>query len=235
MVMLFSITLYSKDYSKEKEVQIFIEKMVKEHGFSRWKLNKFFSNVTFQKRSLGIYNPKYREKPKVTKGSKKIFPKHGSWTRYEKNLFSEKKIDLGINFMYQHKNIFRKVYEKYGVPPEYVTAIIGVESRYGVKRGDYPTFDVLTTLAFEESRRSSYFKGELENFLILAKNNHFNPLKIKGSYAGAIGLGQFMPSSYKHYAVDYDGDGRRSMGDERASARRNDRTEAGHAAHTDPT
>jgi len=211
MVMLLSVTLYSKDYSKQKEVKIFIEKMVKEHGFSRWKLNKFFSNVTFQKRSLGIYNPKYREKPKVVKGPKKIFPKHGSWTRYEKNLFSEKKIDLGIDFMYQHKKVFRKVYEKYGVPPEYVAAIIGVESRYGIKRGDYPTFDVLTTLAFEENRRSRYFKGELENFLILAKNNHFNPLKVKGSYAGAIGLGQFMPSSYKHYAVDYDGDGQRSM------------------------
>jgi len=209
--MLLSVTLYSKDYSKQKEVKVFIEKMVKEHGFSRWKLNKFFSNVTFQKRSLGIYNPKYREKPKVVKGPKKIFPKHGSWTRYEKNLFSEKKIDLGIDFMYQHKKVFRKVYEKYGVPPEYVAAIIGVESRYGIKRGDYPTFDVLTTLAFEENRRSRYFKGELENFLILAKNNHFNPLKVKGSYAGAIGLGQFMPSSYKHYAVDYDGDGQRSM------------------------
>ena len=211
MVILLSVTLYSKDYSKQKEVKVFIEKMVKEHSFSRWKLNELFTNVTLQKRSLGIYNHKYREKSKVVKGLTKISHKHGSWTRYEKNLFTEKKIDLGVNFIYKHKNIFKKVYEKYGVPPEYVAAIIGVESRYGIKRGDYPIFDVLTTLAFEKNRRSSYFKDELENFLILTKKNNFNPLNIKGSYAGAIGLGQFMPSSYKHYAVDYDGDGQRSM------------------------
>ncbi len=211
VIILLSVTLYSKDYSKEKEVKVFIEKMIKEHGFNRFKLNRLFANVRFQKRSLGIYNPKYREKPKVVKGLKKKFNKYGSWTRYEKNLFSEKKIDLGVNFMYKHKNIFQKVYEKYGVPPEYITAIIGVESRYGIKRGNYPIFDVLVTLSFEKNRRNSYFKGELESFLILAKNNNFNPLKIKGSYAGAIGLGQFMPSSYKHYAVDYDGDGKRSM------------------------
>ena len=212
MVILLSITLHAKDYSKQKEVKVFIEKMVKQHGFARWKLNKTFRNVAFQKRSLGIYNPKFREKPKVVRGKKKkVFPKYGSWTRYEKNLFSSEKIDLGIAFMRKHRAIFQKVYKEYGVPPEYVTAIIGVESRYGIKRGTYPVLDVLITLAFEENRRNSFFKKELESFLIFTKANKVNPKNVKGSYAGAIGLGQFMPSSYKHFAVDYDGNGKKTM------------------------
>ena len=207
--MLLSIAIEAKDYSKNSEVKLFIAKMVKKHHFSSWRLNTLFKNVTFQKRSLGIFNPKYRKK--VTVGKKKVYAKYGSWTRYEKNLFSVEKVNLGISFLHQHKNIFQKVYKEYGVPPEYLVAIIGIESRYGVKRGSYPTFDVLVTLAFEKNRRSSYFKKELERFLTLSKKEKFDPKKVKGSYAGAIGLGQFMPSSYEHYAVDYNGDGRRSM------------------------
>ncbi len=209
MLILLGITLEAKDYSQKKEVKVFIEMMVKDHKLSRWSLNKYFSKVTLQKRALGIFNPKYRKKTKATKG--KSYPKYGSWTRYEKNLLSEKKVKLGVDFLHKHRKIFQRAYKQYGVPPEYVTAIIGVESRYGIKRGDYPVFDVLTTLAFEPNRRSAFFKKELKKFLILSKTEKFNPKNVKGSYAGAIGLGQFMPSSFEHFAVDFDGDGRRSM------------------------
>jgi len=203
------LLLEAKDYTQKKEVERFIEKMVKEEHLSRWELRKFFMDVTLQRRSLGIFNPKYRQNSS-RKGNKTV-PKEGSWTRYVRNLLSEEKVKLGVEFMHQHRQIFHKVYQQYGVPPEYLTAIIGIESRYGAKRGEYPVFDVLTTLAFEPNRRSAFFKRELIAFLRLAKQEKFNPKKVKGSYAGAIGLGQFMPSSYKHFAVDFDGDGRRSM------------------------
>lgn len=212
MLILLSISTQAKDYSKNKEVKKFINVMVKKHHFDKKYLFKLFSNVKFQKRSLGIFNPLHREKRKPST-KKRYYPKYGSWTRYEKNLLSDAKVKLGTNYMRKHKNIFSKVYKQYGVPPEYVTAIIGVESRYGIKRGVYPTFDVLTTLSFEYNRRNRYFKSELEKFLLLSRSEKFNPKNIKGSYAGAIGIGQFMPSSYKHFAVDFNKDGKKSMQD----------------------
>jgi len=210
LLILLGISVQAKDYTKRTAVKTFINEMVKKHHFDKAYLNGLFANVQFQKRALGIFNPKYREKKKKT-AKKKTYPKHGSWTRYEKNLLSEAKVKLGSDYMRKHKHIFKKVYQRYGVPPEYVAAIIGVESRYGVKQGDYPVFDVLTTLAFEKNRRSRYFKSELKKFLVLSKTEKFNPKSIKGSYAGAIGIGQFMPSAYKHFAVDFDGDGKRTI------------------------
>lgn len=214
LLILFSMTAYSKDYTKYKEVQAFINSMVKKHHCSKSKLNALFKNVTFQKKALGIFNPKYRVKTKVTTKPKKL-PKnahiHGSWTRYESNLLTPKKIALGVSYMHQHKDTLKKAYKIYGVPPEYITAIIGVETRYGIKRGNYLIFDTLTTLAFENNRRKNYFKSELKHFLLLAKSEKFNPREVKGSYAGAIGLGQFMPSSYKAFAVDFNNDGTKNI------------------------
>jgi membrane-bound lytic murein transglycosylase B len=200
----------AKDYTVKKEVKQFINKMVTKHHFQKGYLNTLFKNIVFQKSALGIFNPKYR-----TKNKKKHYPKnahlHGSWTRYQKNIFTKAKIALGVKYMRKHQKIFKKSYKKYGVPPEYVAAIIGVESRYGVKLGEYLILDTLTTLAFEKNRRSHYFLSELEKFLLLSKSEKFNPRQIKGSYAGAIGLGQFMPSSYKAFAVDFNKDGKKDM------------------------
>jgi membrane-bound lytic murein transglycosylase B len=209
LIVLLTLTGQTKDYNQKTEVKEFIEQMVKKHGLNRTKLIKLFRNVKIQKRPLKIYRPKTKTKSTTTK--KYIPQKYGSWTRYEQYLLKEEKIDMGVAFLHKHRETFSKVYKEYGVPPEYVAGIIGVESRYGVKQGTYPVFDTLTTLAFEKNKRSSYFKYELENLLLLARTQKINPKTIKGSYAGAIGLGQFMPSSYSPFAIDFNKDGIKSM------------------------
>ncbi len=209
IVIFLSITIQAKDYTQKKEVQYFINMMVNKHHFNRWYLNKLFKDVKFQRRALAIFNPEFGKKPKK-KSKKKRFPKHGSWDRYEKNILGDTRVKKGIEYMRNNSAIFHEVYKKYGVPPEYITAIIGIESYYGQNRGKFPAFDTLTTLAFERNRRSKYFKFELEKLLLLSKRDKFNPKDVKSSYAGAIGLGQFMPSSYA-YAVDFNKDGKRSM------------------------
>ena len=209
-MLLFAVTLNAKDYTKQKNTRLFINLMVKKYHFKKAYLNRLFKNVKFQRRVLGMFNPAYRKKPKGG-GKVKHYPKHGSWDRYEKILLGKTRVAKGVEYMYKHRNIFKKVYKKYGVEPEYITAIIGVESYYGYNRGKFPVFDVLTTLAFEPNRRAKYFRYELKQFLLLSKSEKFNPKDVKGSYAGAIGLGQFMPSAYKPFAVDFNRDGKRSM------------------------
>jgi membrane-bound lytic murein transglycosylase B len=207
VITLLVMATEAKDYTTKKSVKIFIDMMVKKHHFKKEYLKSLFKSVEFQRGALGMFNPAYRKKPKI----KKEYPKHGSWDRYEKIMLGESRVAKGVEYMHNHREIFKKVYKKYGVEPEYITAIIGVESYYGHNRGKFPVFDVLTTLAFEKNRRAKYFKYELKEFLLLSKREKFNPKKVKGSYAGAIGLGQFMPSTYKHFAVDFDKNGKKSM------------------------
>jgi membrane-bound lytic murein transglycosylase B len=208
LLFLWTSILEAKDYNNKREVKNFINMMVKKHHFNKKELQKLFENVKFQQGALGIFNPKYRKKPKK---EPKHYPKHGSWDRYEKNMLGEKRVNKGVQYMRKHRSILERVYQRYGVPPEYITAIIGIESYYGQNRGKFPAFDTLTTLAFEPNRRSNYFKYELKNLLLLSKKEKFNPKNVKSSYAGAIGLGQFMPSSYDAFAVDFNKDGRRSL------------------------
>lgn len=206
-ILLLTLTIQAKDYTQKRAVKNFINMMVKKHHFKRSYLNKLFKNVKFQRRALGIFNPKYRIK---TNSKKKRYSKHGSWDRYEKILLGEDRVKKGVKYMRDYRSIFRKVYKKYGVPPEYIIAIIGIESYYGYNRGKFPAFDTFVTLAFEKNRRNKFFRYELEKFLLLSKKQKFNPKDVKSSYAGAIGLGQFMPSSYA-YAVDFNKDGKKSM------------------------
>jgi len=209
LLLIFSSTVVeAKNYNSKRSVKNFINKMVKKHHFKKSKLKKLFHNVKFQRGALGMFNPKYRRKPR---NPPKHYPKHGSWDRQEKILLGESRVRKGIKYMHSYRSIFKKVYRRYGVPPEYITAIIGIESYYGENRGKFPAFDVLTTLAFEPNRRQKYFRYELENLLRLSKRERFNPKNVKSSFAGAIGLGQFMPSSYDAFAVDFNKDGRRSL------------------------
>jgi len=206
LTILTTVIINAKDYTQKRAVKSFISKMVKKHKFKRAYLNNLFKDVEFQQKALGIFNPKYAIKTK--KGKK--YPKHGSWDRYEKIHLGDTRVEKGVEYLRKYKNTFRRAYKKYGVPPEYITAIIGIESYYGNNVGKFPAFDTLVTLGFEENRRSKYFRYELKNLLILSKQNSFNPKHVKSSFAGAIGLGQFMPSSY-YYAVDFNGDGKKSM------------------------
>jgi len=129
------------------------------------------------------------------------------WYDYRKIFLTDKRALEGVAFAQQNAETLAKVSDQTGVPASVITAIIGVETFYGRITGSYRVIDALATLAFDYPKRSPFFTRELQNFLVLAYESGKDPLALKGSYAGAMGYGQFMPSSYRAYAVDYDGDG----------------------------
>ncbi len=211
LLLYFSLELFAcdKDYSKNPEVKSFIKDLVKNHDFKENELKKLFSKVTPQQSALKYY---LKPKKKKTNTQKKKY--YGSWDRYEKKLLNKQRIELGVEFMHRNKNFLDKAYKTYGVQAEYITAIIGVESFYGKFLGNYPVFDTLVTLAFEENRRNEFFKKELKEFLKLVKSNNENPKHIHGSFAGAMGLAQFMPSNFKKLAVDFNSDNKVDLNNE---------------------
>ena len=181
--------------------------MVKEHNFKRHYLENLFSEVKMQKTPLRFYS----KKTKSSQALQTKYPLHGAWDRYVKHKVTPKRTKQGVEFLKKYKTTFKKVEKKYGIPSEYIAAIIGIESVYGGNVGKYPVFDTLTTLAFEKNRRNKFFKNELEKFILLSYRQKFNPKNVKGSFAGAIGLGQFMPSNYEAYGVDFNKDGKISL------------------------
>lgn len=135
------------------------------------------------------------------------------WHRYRPIFVTAARVDAGVEFMTEHAGVLERAESEYGVPPAIVTAVIGVETFYGRRAGRYPVLDTLATLAFEYPPRAAFFRRELEQFLLLARNERMDPRAVKGSYAGAMGMPQFIASSYRHYAVDFDDDGRRDLWD----------------------
>lgn len=131
-----------------------------------------------------------------------------SWHAYRARYVEPVRIRAGLDFWEQNASTLRRASERFGVPEEIIVSIIGVETIYGRNTGDFQTLATLATLSFEYTRRADFFKSELEQFLILAREMRVDPRTVYGSFSGAIGLGQFMPGSYRRYAVDFDGDGR---------------------------
>jgi len=207
LLLIFSSAVWAKDYTRKREVRVFIDRMVKHYHFERSYLNALFSDVKFQKRALAVYVPSLRPKWKPSKHRKK----QGSWDRYEKIFLKDVKVDKGVAYMHKHRKTFKRAYQKYGVQPEYIAAIIGIESHYGANTGKYPVFDILTTLAFEKNRRQKFYRSELKEFLLMTRREKVNPRNVKGSFSGAIGLGQFMPSNYRTFVVDFNNDGKKRM------------------------
>lgn len=129
------------------------------------------------------------------------------WHKYRPIFMQQSRIDAGVKFWNQHKKLFDKVHSKFGVPPEYIVAILGVETRFGKYQGKDRVIDALVTLGFYYPKRAEFFLSELQHYLKLAKTQKFNIAKPKGSYAGAMGMAQFISSSYRNYAIDFDNDG----------------------------
>lgn len=198
LMLILASSLFAKpiNYLKKSEVNVFIEKMHKNNGFEKQALEKLFSKVTIQEVPLSYYK-KSKKKDFESDGKK------GSWDRYSKRFLSSKRVNLALEFIKQNNEVLKKAYKKYGVEPHYITAILGIESYFGKHKGGYLVFDTLATLAFEKNRRNSFFKKELEEFLVFAKKNSLDIKKIKGSFAGAIGAAQFMPSSINSAAIDF--------------------------------
>jgi membrane-bound lytic murein transglycosylase B len=143
----------------------------------------------------------------MTRPAEKVTP----WWEYREHFLTEERIALGAQFWADHREALEKVSAERGIAPEYLIAVIGVETRYGRTTGKFRVLDALATLAFDYPQRSEYFRSELEQFLLLANEDKLNPLTTTGSYAGAMGAPQFMPSTYRRYAIDADSDNKRDL------------------------
>ncbi len=192
------------DYASSSGAHNFIRKLSRKHGFSE----NYLRGVLSQAKHL---NSVFKlEKP--TLNVKKSFtPSRGSWSRYRKKFIKSSHINNGITFWQQNARTLERASKTYRVDPEYIVAIIGVETFFGRNVGRTRTLDALSTLAFHTKRRSKYFTSELENFLLMTKEQGYDPQDVVGSWAGAMGLGQFMPSSFRKLAVDFDNDGKRDL------------------------
>lgn len=149
-----------------------------------------------------------RSQPRIIEAMSRPAERRLEWWEYRDRLLTNQRINEGVAFYRQHRTLLENVAGESGVPAEYIVAIVGVETHYGRNTGRYRVLDALATLSFDYPPRASYFRGELEQFLMMVKENHVDPLKATGSYAGAMGAPQFMPSSYRRYAVDGTGQGR---------------------------
>ena len=191
-------------YTDHAGYAAFEARMVAEHGFEREELRRWFDAA--------------ERKESILEAIARPAEKRLSWGEYRKIFVTPARVDGGIAFWRDNAAELARAAETYGVAPEVVVAIIGVETRYGDNMGSYRVIDALATLAFDYPPRGEFFARELEQFLVMAREQGFDPLALKGSYAGAMGMGQFIPSSFRAYAVDFDGDGHADIWQSRADA-----------------
>ena len=196
------------DFANNPNAQQFIDKMVNKHGFARQQLQEILSQA---KRLDSVLRLMDNQAP--TTSVKPPSGPNGAWLRYRKKFITPDNVQNGVVFWNQYEDALNRAWQVYGVPPEIIVGIIGVETRWGRVMGKTRILDALATLSFNYPRRAEYFSGELETFLLMARDEQDDPLNLKGSFAGAMGYGQFMPSSYKQYAVDFSGDGHINLWD----------------------
>lgn len=196
------------DFANNPNAQQFIDKMVNKHGFDRQQLQEILSQA---KRLDSVLRLMDNQAP--TTSVKPPSGPNGAWLRYRKKFITPDNVQNGVVFWNQYEDALNRAWQVYGVPPEIIVGIIGVETRWGRVMGKTLILDALATLSFNYPRRAEYFSGELETFLLMARDEQDDPLNLKGSFAGAMGYGQFMPSSYKQYAVDFSGDGHINLWD----------------------
>ena len=196
------------DFANNPNAQQFIDKMVNKHGFDRLQLQEILSQA---KRLDSVLRLMDNQAP--TTSVKPPSGPNGAWLRYRKKFITPDNVQNGVVFWNQYEDALNRAWQVYGVPPEIIVGIIGVETRWGRVMGKTRILDALATLSFNYPRRAEYFSGELETFLLMARDEQDDPLNLKGSFAGAMGYGQFMPSSYKQYAVDFSGDGHINLWD----------------------
>jgi membrane-bound lytic murein transglycosylase B len=203
LCLLAAVTpLFAQSYAGRPEVQTFIDEVAKRHGFKPAELNRLFSKVQ-----------------RVDPALKLILPGEPiSWADYRAQFVNETRIANGLAFWKDNRRSLARAEKKYGVPAQTIVAIIGVETNYGRNMGRYRVIDALSTLAFDYPPRASFFRRELEQYLLLAREEGIDVFATRGSYAGAIGMAQFMPGSLRAYAVDFNGDGRIDLSGSSADA-----------------
>jgi membrane-bound lytic murein transglycosylase B len=170
----------------------FIQRMVQKHNFEQHHLLQVLAQAKIQPSIIQAISRPAERKP---------------WYQYRPIFVNQQRIEGGVRFWQKNRASLLRAQQEYGVAPEIIVAIIGVETRYGNHQGRYRVIDALATLAFAYPPRSKFFTSELEHYLLMTREHRLDPLQLTGSYAGAMGQPQFISSSYRSYAVDFDGDG----------------------------
>jgi len=194
-----------KPYGNREDVRGFVREMVARHGFAEEELIFLFSRAHREPAILAAIAP-----PKTA-------PMR-SWRIYRARFINDRRIAEGAEFWRRNAAALRRAAREHGVPEEIIVAIIGVETVYGRRMGSWRVIDALSTLAFDYPPRADFFRGELEQYLLFAREQDIDVFSVKGSYAGAIGIPQFMPGSYRRFAVDFDGDGAANLRDSETDA-----------------
>lgn len=198
--------LAAENFAGDAAVDQFIAEMVARHAFDQGELAGYFSGLAPNPAVLRAIAPAA------------VPEQQRSWERYRARFLSPRQIAAGERFWQQNAASLARARALFGVPEEIVVAIIGIETAYGANTGRFGVMEALATLAFRYPPRAAFFRQELEEFLLVARANALHPPAVKGSYAGAIGIPQFMPSSLRRHAVDFDGDGRIDLLASRADA-----------------
>lgn len=183
----------SAAFSQREDVQIFIHELETQDHFDHAFLENVFANAKHRQSVIDAMDRPFKQPP--------------PWYRYARPLLTPERFNQGLVFWNAHHQSLSRAEAEFGVPSEVIVAIIGVETFYGQVTGNYRLIDSLSTLAFDYPRRASFFKDELKQFLRMSRDEGLNPLQMKGSFAGAIGLAQFMPSNYRRYGIDFNHDG----------------------------
>ena len=199
LLLLSLITLgYGIDYATVPAAKSFVNRMHDKYGFDKQALYRLLHRAKHQGETLARYQ-----------GRHKVGSTDFSWHRYKSKILVDESVKLGVQFMSKYDKWLRKASRKYRVSPEIITAFIRVESKFGLYGREYPVWDSLVTLAFNPNRKQKFFRSELEHLLILARKNRLDVTKLRGSFAGAMGCVQQVPSIQLRYGVDLDGDGRK--------------------------
>lgn len=181
---------------QQKAVQSFVSDLVTHHGFSKKAVVDSLNQAKIQPAILNAMDHPYEKK---------------NWTEYKKLFLTQTRIEAGLAFWKANRAALARAEKEYGVPAQMIVAILGVETIYGKKQGEYRVLDALSTLAFYYPKRSTFFTKELKEYFLLCRERKVAPTHYMGSYAGAIGMPQFMPSSYRFYAVDFSGKGKTDL------------------------
>jgi membrane-bound lytic murein transglycosylase B len=185
------------------EIEAFIGEMVNRHGFEQAELESTLRRAQFQPAIIKAISQPATSKP---------------WYQFRPLLVSQQRVANGVAFWNSHAATLERARREFGIPEEIVAAVIGVETNYGVQSGRHRILDALATLAFNYPRRAGFFRAELEQYLLLSREQGMDVFSVRGSYAGAIGIPQFMPSSYRRYAIDFDSDGKADLSGSAADA-----------------
>ncbi len=191
--MLLCVT---NSYALSQQERKFVTQMVEKHQFDSVQLTRQLQKAKHQTSIIKAMSRPAEAMP---------------WYKYRKIFLQKERIQAGKKFMRKYHKELKQAQQVYGVPPHIITAIIGVETLYGKNIGSYAVMDALKTLAFGYPKRADFFRSELEEYLLMAREEKLDPLTPKGSYAGAMGIPQFMPSSFREYAIDFDGNGKRDL------------------------